>query len=389
MSNSRRIKRGLDSPSSKGFLVSSIIVLVTFFVASAVMTLLFNPTHDVSNLATVIPRHSMWSSRTPQQPSPNPDSTLGDSRKMFADARSTDEIERKRKTPRVNNYNPDLSNIEGLDLEFFKDFSQEGGKQGYYYYDSSTQVFYLHHQYAKDKPKSYSGKYKPSLCNDGQTVGFTDLVTLRNAIQELNDAYSNAVSCWKHYNGALADYENILDRYAKYKTFSAKINQVPIDVEIQTPTPLPDHIKAILEDEPDPFVICPHAILKAPLARHITIHINAEDVQLLCDSCVIDTPGTHISFGKHAKDILVKGLTLMGATETSILLRENGADVIFEECYWVNNESGGMYGTVADMNSTSTVKFYRCEISDTQVKNIRPGMISVPNNQATSFTVRT
>ncbi len=79
---------------------------------------------------------------------------------------------------------------------------------------------------------------------------------------------------------------------------------------------------------------------------------------------------------------------MMGATESSIVFRYDGADASFEDCYWVNNESVGMHGAVADMNSTSVVKFYRCEISDVKQSSPRAGMHGSPNTITSSLTLR-
>ena len=82
------------------------------------------------------------------------------------------------------------------------------------------------------------------------------------------------------------------------------------------------------------------------------IHVVAEDVVIQCDSCVIDVTGTHFSFGSQAKNVLIKGLTLIGATASSLTFHRDGAEANFEDCYWVNNQGSGVHGAVADMNST-------------------------------------
>jgi len=327
-------------------------------------------------------------------------------------------------------YNHNNSN-NGYDSTYDDEMSMYN--YNYYYYDSSTQAFYLHEQFASfmdhptyssaaasavmettsssvsssssstnsntiattpfQKALSLSGRYQPSLCSDGHTYGFSDLTTLRNAIHELNDAYSHAVHRWEHYNNALSEYEMIkfLHQQQTENSGTTDMNMdMDMDIAIESPPPLPEHLSAILEVEPDPFVICPHATLRAPLGRHhMTLNINAEDVVVECDSCVIDTPGTHFSFGPYAKNVLIKGITMMGATESSIVFRYDGADASFEDCYWVNNDSVGMHGAVADMNSTSVVKFYRCEISDVkQSSSPRAGMHGAGNAATSSLTLR-
>ena len=51
----------------------------------------------------------------------------------------------------------------------------------------------------------------------------------------------------------------------------------------------------------------------------------------------------------------MEGFTFRGATESSVIFYQDGADVVFEDCYWVDNLGSGMYGAVADVNSTRFV----------------------------------
>ena len=100
-------------------------------------------------------------------------------------------------------------------------------------------------------------------------------------------------------------------------------------------------------------MICPKANIRPPIyGRHTPITVNAEDVVIQCDSCIIDASGTHFAFGPHAKNVHIRGLTLMGATASSVIFRQDGAEVSFEDCFWANNDGVGMNGAVADMNST-------------------------------------
>jgi hypothetical protein len=106
--------------------------------------------------------------------------------------------------------------------------------------------------------------------------------------------------------------------------------------------------------------------------------------------CAIDMAGTHLSFGPHARNVLIRGITFRGATTSSLTFHHHGADVRFEDCYWLYNSGGtvrhaapqgqqpggyddayGMGGTttttagaVADLNSTSSVSFHRCVMDD-------------------------
>lgn len=421
-----------NSKNTKQFLTYTAIGIITLFLASAMVSLVLN-SPSVQNLAMVMPPNMgnsmaammMQSASKPfvvpqRPPHPRPVSTYsaqsnigvmqdasnGNKGPMFAHARSTEEVKNEQSNKRETQSGGDLISLDadfgmGATHSTMPQIRHEMQHQIYYYFDSSSQAFHLHDRFTTFPDKrltasssnfqrslGLSGRYQPTLCSDGQTYGFSDLATLRNAIHELSDAYSDAVSRWQHYKAALSEYEQIKVHYHQYKASVSQSDNVALDVVIESPPPLPEHMLALLEIEPDPYVICPHVTLRALLGRHLPIHINAEDVQVVCDSCVIDTPGTHFTFGSHAKNILIKGLTLTGATESSVIFRENGADVSFEECYWVDNESVGMQGAVADVNSTSAVKFYRCEISDLKQKVTRPGIHGVPNTVASSLTLR-
>lgn len=271
----------------------------------------------------------------------------------------------------------------------------------YYYYDSVSQSFHLHEKFTtlSDKPSTsfgagyqqqlaLSGKYAPTLCKGGEVYGYSDWHTLQKAVHELGDAYSLAVKHWKDYNGALSEYEMIK---FLYDSPSSNVDgDSPSRVNIQPPPPLPGYMVDFLEVSPDPFEICPKATIRPPLhGRHNPITVNAEDIVIQCDSCIIDAPGTHFAFGPHAKNVHIRGLTLMGATASSVIFRHDGADVSFEDCFWSNNDGIGLNGAVADMNSTSSVKFYRCEISDTKASPRANGNVGGANGFVSSLTMRT
>ena len=138
-------------------------------------------------------------------------------------------------------------------------------------------------------------------------------------------------------------------------------------------------------------------------SSYSSIFISAEDVVVECNMCAIDMPGTHIRFGPHAKHVIIRGITFKGATTSSLTFYHHGANVRLEDCYWLynsgaiiknssenmiyggddsgsssssssnsygNNNNNGpttmttTAGAVADLNSTSSMKFYRCVIDD-------------------------
>jgi len=267
----------------------------------------------------------------------------------------------------------------------------------YYYYDSFTQSFHLHQEYTTfpDKPASFDlqpfqrsfpvpSRYQPSLCKDGYSYGYSNWFTLRSAIHELSNVYKYAVDRWDHYNAAMSEYERI--KFTHHSKTEEK-QQKQDELTIQPPPQLPQHLIDFLDIPPDPFVICPYATLRSK--RNFPIQVDAEDIVIECDSCVIDVSGTHFSFGAHAKNVILRGLTMTGATSSSLVFHYNGADANFEDCYWVNNEGTGVHGAVADMNSTSTVNFLRCEISD--MKNPLPrsvGTSGLPTGFVSSLTMR-
>jgi hypothetical protein len=181
---------------------------------------------------------------------------------------------------------------------------------------------------------------------------------------------------------------------------------------------------------PEPFVICPGEILDPSSSssssrrtgrrsqllssskneRENMIFINAPYIQIQCDACTVNGKvGTHFSFGPKAKDVSIVGLTLMGATSSSVLFHHDGADVSFEDCTWMDNVGGvasfttitnkgsststaAGAGAVADLNSTSTVNFYRCEISDSKQRpRATPngvGGSGLHNSVGSSLTIR-
>lgn len=295
-------------------------------------------------------------------------------------------------------------------------------------------------------------KFPPTLCPDGKTIGYDNWFTLRDAITEVN---------------AIAAEEFL--RWNEYLMIAGK------NASLEPPVYQP----------PEPFVVCPGVILnqksiwgsvfspsywlnsissmlslsgvggkssssslqrtnqkyasRSPRSKNklSPIFINAEDITIECVMCTVDLPGTHFSFGPHARGIKIKGFTFQGATSSSLTFHHHGADVHLEDCYWLYNSGGivsnnraphanvngadGMMspppgsfttaGAVADLNSTSTVAFYRCVIDDQKqsprkatvgagVANV-PGMnppaghvsgpVSINGGQAvasSSFTIR-
>lgn len=193
----------------------------------------------------------------------------------------------------------------------------------------------------------------PSTCPDRHTVGFDDWHTLKAAVQEANSISAERFMKWSSYFASVGkDFGAFEDDNLYY-------------------------------EEDVVFTICPRTTLKA---RRGPIHINAENVVIECEDCVIDVKGTHLNFGPHAKNVLVRGVTFKGAHSSSLTFFHDGAEASFEDCFWIGNTGlSSKYGAVADVNSTSFVNFYRCEISQgNQISALGTG----PPGMASSLSIR-
>ena len=160
---------------------------------------------------------------------------------------------------------------------------------------------------------------QPTLCSDGVTMGFSDWNTLKAAIREANNHSAEKFLRWNEY---------FVGQDEQQATFDDK---------------------SLYYEEDVFFVICPGATLKA---RKGPIFINAENIVLECDGCTIDVGGSHLAFGPHARNILVRGITFKGAQTSSLTFYHDGSEAAFEDCYWFGNAGNGKSGAVADVNST-------------------------------------
>lgn len=177
----------------------------------------------------------------------------------------------------------------------------------------------------------YNFVNKPMLCRDGYTYGYKDWASLHAAIQEANE-------------------------FSMYE-FTPDITDEEYNTLHHT------HYDEI--DDYKHFTICPGLTLKGRNKKG-GIFINTSDVLIECEACVIDMDQTHFSFGANAKGITIRGITFRGASTSSLTFHDHGAQVVFEDCIWMGNAGFGSAGAVADLNSTSSVSFYRCEISDSK-----------------------
>ena len=186
----------------------------------------------------------------------------------------------------------------------------------------------------------------PSLCSDGVTVGFDNWSKLRTAMHEANSISAERFMKWNEYFAT--------------NSFTAFQDD------------------GLYYEEDIVFSICPGATLRA---RKGPIFINAENVVLECKGgCVVDVGGTHLAFGANAKNILIRGVTFRRASTSSLTFFHDGADASFEDCSWINDSGiSNYYGSIANVNSTSVVNFYRCEIA-MGTKHIAMGTTSASTN---------
>jgi hypothetical protein len=181
---------------------------------------------------------------------------------------------------------------------------------------------------------SEMARVQPRLCSDGYTYGFDRWSTFKEAVQEVNAISAERYLQWNAYF-ALAD------------TFTGTFDD-----------------DSLYYEEEVVLTICPETTLKA---RTGPIFINAENIIIECEGCTIDVGGTHLSFGPHAKNILVRGLTFKRASSSSLVFFHDGAEATFESCLWTGNyAANAKFGAVADVNSTSVLNFYLCHIGSTE-----------------------
>ncbi len=218
----------------------------------------------------------------------------------------------------------------------------------------------------------------PILCSDGYTRGYDDWRMLRAAIHNLNDNYQR-----NGWNSLPNYYHNDLEYWNPSHHHSYDILQQTTTTTTSSSTNilgdwglLSSSSFDIVYTQPlEPFTICPGVTLRG--RNHFRgrggIYVNHPDVVIQCDGCTIDMGGTHFQFGSEARGVTLRGLLLMGASTGSLLFQEDGADVTLEDCTWSNNSGLLDDGAVADLNSTSTISFFRCEISDSKQRPLRFG----------------
>lgn len=235
-------------------------------------------------------------------------------------------------------------------------------------------------------------KVHPTVCSDGITIGFSDWNTLKAAVEEANALSAERFMKWNEYFASLDGSPISSDWFDKIIQQGAS-NRDACDDESRF---------QYYYDNDIVFTICPGTTLKA---RKGPIFINSGNIQIECGdpeeykymrasqqptispsprssfsreipTCIVDVGGTHLAFGPHARNILVRGIVFQSAKTSSLAFHYDGAQASFEDCIWMDNAGvHGKYGAVADVNSTSIVNFYRCEIGSSlsRVANLAGG----------------
>ena len=203
---------------------------------------------------------------------------------------------------------------------------------------------------------------QPTLCSDQKTVGFDNWNSLRAVIREANRFAAAGFVEWTYYFSQLN--------------------------ETTGPEFFPDEDKVRI-------TICPGSVLKA--RKNVPLYINAENLIIKCgdttsaerrqyaganwhkaeDSCELFASGTHMSFGPYARHVRIIGLDFRQATTSSLIFHQSGADVTLEDCRWLDNTAqSNKVGSVADVNSTSYVHFFRCTVGKRPYEAVPAGFVS-------------
>ena len=226
-------------------------------------------------------------------------------------------------------------------------------------------------------------KVYPTICSDGVTIGYNDWYTLKAAVEEMNVLAAERFMKWNEYYASL-DTSGNSPAMAPHLHNNNGDNQ-----HLRSNSPHSEEFLRQYYDEDAVFTVCPGSTLKAPSGP---IFVNAENIVIECGDpeayylkhgyesiqyqstskffsrglppCTFDVGGSHLSFGPHARNILVRGFAFQSAKSSSLVFYHSGAQASFEDCLWVNNAGvrGGNYGAVADLGSISRLNFNRCRV---------------------------
>jgi hypothetical protein len=198
--------------------------------------------------------------------------------------------------------------------------------------------------------------HPPKLCSDSRTMGYKSWSSLRLALQDANRYSAHRFEQWLHYFSEVAQQEEAATaRSTDGGGGSPHTSKLPFF-----------HDEHLYYEEQFVFTICPGVTLKAGWEPLL---IDTESVTLKCDGCTITGGTSHISFGPDAKNAHIRGIRFQSSSRSSVLFPHNGADAVFEDCTWVlpyRKLKGARPSiisglpAIAQVNSSSTLKFYRC-----------------------------
>jgi hypothetical protein len=195
----------------------------------------------------------------------------------------------------------------------------------------------------------------PKLCPDAKTIGYDSWLKLRLALRDVNRYSAHRFDRWLLYFASLSQKK--ASRTTSATEYSVTQGSLPFFDDDN-----------LYYEEQFVFTICPGVVLKA---NSYPLIIDTESVTIECNGCTISGGASHMSFGPEAKNTIVRGITFQHSSRSSVLFHHDGADATFEDCTWIvqgigrNSGSGRRQiisglGSIAQVNSSSTVNFYRC-----------------------------
>lgn len=195
---------------------------------------------------------------------------------------------------------------------------------------------------------------KPIVCKDGYTVGYDSWKALKDAVQDVNRYSALRYKLWHDYFVKVLQSQQASGTECTLATPNCNVPHVFED-------------NNLYYEEEIIMTICPGATLRKVSGD--AIYVNTESMVFECaNNCILQASngGSHFSFGPEAKNVRIRGLTFRHATTSSLLFHHNGADVSLEDCHFVKNRSQyPRRGALADVNSTSSVAFFRCYVTKT------------------------
>jgi hypothetical protein len=200
-------------------------------------------------------------------------------------------------------------------------------------------------------------QHGPVVCADETTMGYDSWSSLQWALRDANVFSAHRHERWAAYFASVEQWQiaTTQRRATTHTHFSAHREFAVL------PTFDDD---SMYYEEQLKFTICPKTVLRA---NSYPLFIDTESVVLECSGCVITGGVSHISFGPEAKNTIIRGITFQRSSQTSLLFHHHGAEATFEDCTWIVKDGGrgrrqvaSGLGSIAHVNSTSVVNFYRC-----------------------------